>query len=115
LGISFIAALTFARLSILVFYLRLSPIRSFRYTVIGLSVFLCLYTIALVMISLLIFSPIVGSQIRNADNVLDLVYGISNSFTDVCILILPIGVIVPLQMNPRKKVAVLMLFAAGAL
>ncbi|KAI0136855.1 hypothetical protein BJ170DRAFT_689252 [Xylariales sp. AK1849] len=112
-GIFFVIALCLGRLSILVFYLRLSPIRSFRYAVYGVIVFICLQTIACVVLSLLLFSPLVGSQIRNADHVLGLFYGISNILVDLCMLLLPIRVVVPLQMSTKRKVAVLMLFAAG--
>ncbi|KAK6208469.1 thiamine metabolism- protein [Pestalotiopsis sp. IQ-011] len=114
-SIFFALALTLARLSILVFYLRLSPIRSFRWTVLGIITFLCLETLISVTLSLLIFDPAVKGRMKAADQALGMFYGVSNILVDFAILILPIGVVVPLQMSPRRKMAVLCLFGAGSL
>ncbi|KAF3025562.1 hypothetical protein E8E14_011195 [Neopestalotiopsis sp. 37M] len=114
-SIFFALALTLARLSILVFYLRLSPIRSFRWTVHGIITFLCLETLISVVLSLLIFDPVSKDTMKAADQALGMFYGVSNILVDFAILILPIGVVVPLQMSPRRKMAVLCLFGAGSL
>ncbi|KAI0162486.1 hypothetical protein BJ166DRAFT_269580 [Pestalotiopsis sp. NC0098] len=114
-SIFFALALTLARLSILVFYLRLSPIRSFRWTVLSIITFLCLETLISVTLSLLIFDPAVKGRMKAADQALGMFYGVSNILVDFAILVLPIGVVVPLQMSPRRKMAVLCLFGAGSL
>lgn len=110
----FALALTFARLSILVFYLRLSPARSFRWAVHGTITFLCLETLISIALSLLVFDPTTRVRMKAADQSLGMFYGISNILVDIAILLLPVGVVVPLQMNVRRKAAVLSLFGAGA-
>ncbi|KAK6074520.1 integral membrane protein [Seiridium cupressi] len=113
-SIFFALALTFARLSILVFYLRLSPIRSFHWAVHGVIVFLSLETVISVVLSLLIFDSNINDQMKAADQALAIFYGVSNILVDVAILVLPIGVVVPLQMSLQRKIAVLCLFGVGA-
>lgn len=112
-SIFFALALTFARLSILVFYLRLSPMRSFRWAVHGVITFLCLETLISVVLSLLVFSHTTKDMVKAADQSLGMFYGISNILVDIAILFLPVGVVVPLQMSARRKIAVLCLFGAG--
>ncbi|KAM0815365.1 putative G-protein coupled receptors family 1 profile domain-containing protein [Seiridium cardinale] len=113
-SIFFALALTFARLSILVFYLRLSPIRSFHWAVHGVIVFLSLETVISVVLSLLIFDSNINDEMKAADQALGIFYGVSNILVDVAILVLPIGVVVPLQMSLQRKIAVLCLFGVGA-
>ncbi|KAI1860839.1 uncharacterized protein JN550_011301 [Neoarthrinium moseri] len=113
-SIFFSLALTFARLAILVFYLRLSPILPFRWSVYTVIVFLCLYTGASILTSLLVFSVALREKINHADQALGMFYGIANIAVDICILILPLGVVLPLQMSAKRKVALLLLLGAGA-
>ncbi|KAH8201533.1 hypothetical protein TruAng_004304 [Truncatella angustata] len=114
-SIFFALALTFARLSILVFYLRLSPVRSFHWAVHAVSTFLGLNTSLSVVLSLLVFDNNAESKIRAADQALSMFYGISNILVDVAILLLPIGVVWALQMAIRRKIAIICLFGVGAI
>ncbi|ORY58139.1 uncharacterized protein BCR38DRAFT_77195 [Pseudomassariella vexata] len=111
-GIAFTTALALSKLSILVFYLRLSPVRSHRYPVYILMSLLCLYTLGCNIFSLLIFSPL-AQKVKDADTIFTPLYAIGNIVIDFCILLLPIRAVLPLQMSAKRKVLVLMIFTTG--
>jgi hypothetical protein len=114
-GMAFMITLALARLSILVFYLQLSPIRYFHYLVYTLITFVCVYTGAFLVVSCLLLDPAAGGPVREADNVISLFYGICNILIDVCMLLMPLLVVVPLQMSTRRKMSLLALLTAGGL
>lgn len=106
-----------AKLSILAFYLRLSPLRGFRAAVRALMALVVSYTIVCAVVSLLLFSPdpAISENIKEHDNVLSLFYGVCNIVIDVFILLLPVHIVLPLQMSVQRKISVLLLFGAGGL
>ncbi|KAK8016873.1 Integral membrane protein [Apiospora rasikravindrae] len=112
----------FSKLSILFFYLRLSPQQSFRFAVIALIVIVSAYALAYQVVSIFSCKPMRAAwdiTITDATCVdKEAVYmglSISNIIMDVIILLIPIQVVYPLQMSKRQKVSLLMLFATGGL
>lgn len=96
----------------LALYLWLSPDLSHRYTVFGLMAFVVGYMLTSGVFELVTPSFKTLQQARLFTNVF---YGAGNAFMDVCMVLVPIRVIIPLNMSLRKRLAVLVLFTGGAL
>ncbi|KAL4924699.1 uncharacterized protein BDV17DRAFT_300861 [Aspergillus undulatus] len=86
----------------LLFYLRLSPKRSFQWTVYG----------TMVMCVVFLTYPNVK---RLSEYVVQMVPTALNAFTDVVILILPVPTVLNLQMSTRRRIAVLGIICFGSL
>ncbi|KAL2288749.1 hypothetical protein FJTKL_03417 [Diaporthe vaccinii] len=115
-------AITFAKLSLLVLYLQLSPVKSFRISVWVLIVFVCGYSLAYILVMVFRCRPvaaawdmtITGAECYSQVTVM-LVLSIANILVDAALFILPLPVIAPLQMRIEKKVSLILLFATGGL
>ncbi|KAK7994355.1 hypothetical protein PG991_015943 [Apiospora marii] len=112
----------FSKLSILFFYLRLSPQTSFRLVVIALIVIVSAYALAYQVVSIFSCKPMKAAwDITITDSTCvdkEAVYmglSVSNILMDVIILLIPVHVVYPLQMSKRQKTSLLMLFATGGL
>lgn len=120
---TYCTSVSFAKLSILSFYLRLSPEKPFRigvYSLIGLTV---IYTITYIIVILLVCRPVAAnwdlSLAEDAQCFSKLVpmmtLSVANIVIDFSILLIPIHVVVPLQMPRRQKLSLILLFATGGL
>lgn len=115
-------AITFAKLSLLVLYLQLSPVKSFRISVWVLIVFVCGYSLAYILTIIFRCRPlaaawnmnITGAECYSQVTVM-LVLSIANILVDAALFILPLPVILPLQMRIEQKVSLILLFATGGL
>lgn len=102
-------------------YLRLSPDRVFRRAVYMLLAITSLYTTAYVLMSIFLCRPvsaqwdlaITGKCVAKFPLMMTL--SIANIVIDMAILLLPLGVVVPLQMPRFQKTSLLVLFATGGL
>ena len=114
-------AVCFSKLSILSFYLRLSPAAGFRLAVYTLIGIVTAYTIAYEFLSILQCSPVEkfwkpalkGSCIGRMIPMMTL--SVANAVIDVVILLIPLRVVLPLQMPARQKASLVLLFATGGL
>ena len=120
--ILFALAVTTIKVSILFFYDRIFPMRSFRFCAIGvgiLNIIWCIiFTVGLVFAS----KPTAyfwDHAIRNAKGVNEIPFGIgisvANVITDFIVLILPVPILWKLQMKKEKKIAVTAIFLLGGL
>lgn len=102
-------------------YLRLSPDRVFRRTVYTVLTITSLYTTVYIFMSIFLCRPVsaqwdLSVQGQCVDKVsLMMTLSIANILIDVAVLLLPIGVIAPLQMPRMQKASLLVLFATGGL
>lgn len=101
-----------AKLSMLLLYIWLSPDKAHRYTVFGLMAFLVCYMIISGVFQVTTPS---FSTLQQAKLFTNVFYGAGNAFMDVCMVLVPMRVIIPLNMDLKKRLAVLLLFAGGAL
>lgn len=115
----------FAKLSLLVFYLNLSPDRMFRIVVKMIGLCFVLYAVAYALTSIFSCSPVYASWDLAAaasstascinKEMFYLAASIANICMDVIILLVPLRIVVPLQIPKRQKVSLLLLFATGGL
>ncbi|KAL8664813.1 MAG: hypothetical protein Q9168_007835, partial [Polycauliona sp. 1 TL-2023] len=105
------------KISILLFYLRLNPSRSFRRGTIAVIAITTAYMIAAVIAQLLpckpvrkFWNPSTPGTCLNT-NPLYLTNSIINTLIDVLVLILPIPMIVNLQVNTRTKLVLAAIFS----
>ncbi|KAK8064604.1 hypothetical protein PG994_007242 [Apiospora phragmitis] len=115
-------SIIFSKLSILFFYLRLSPQISFRIAVIALIVIVTAYALAYQVVSIFSCKPVKAAwdiTITNSTCVdKEAVYmglSVSNIIMDFIILLIPVHVVYPLQMSKRQKISLVILFATGGL
>lgn len=111
----------FSKLSILFFYLRLSPQAWFRWCTYALISASIIYSLAYVFLNIFPCQPIEAIWDFTIENATCLdpwsaywALSILNIVMDVCTLLLPVPVVVPLQMEKRQKLSLLLLFATGA-
>lgn len=112
-----------AKISLLFFYLRLSPERHFRILVQGLVVIFGLYALIYAMISIFGCQPIYANWDVVAQATAKciekypffLAASIANIVMDFIILLLPLRIVVPLQIPRRQKMSLLFLFTTGGL
>lgn len=110
----------FTKLSLLTFYLQLSPFPKFRVPVwISIGLVSC-YTIIITALLVFTCDPIwMGwSALPDESKCLDrgplyIATGVSNIVTDVIIFLLPIPTVMSLQMSIEKKIAALFVFGLG--
>lgn len=121
IAISYSSCVSFTKLSMLAMYLRLSPDRVFRRAVYVLLAITSLYTIAYILMIIFLCRPvsaqwdlaITGKCVDKSSLLMTL--SIVNIVIDMAILLLPVGVIVPIQMPRMQKASLLVLFATGGL
>ncbi|KAI8653982.1 hypothetical protein NCS56_01354000 [Fusarium sp. Ph1] len=110
-----------AKISLLFFYLRLCPERTFRRIVQVLAGLFITYAIVYAMISLFGCQPIKASWDLVAmatGKCVDkfgffLAASVANVVMDLIILLLPLRIVIPLQIPRRQKLSLLLLFTTG--
>lgn len=113
--------LAFAKLSVLAFYLRISPDRLIRRTVHLLLGLVCLYTLTYILLIVFRCRPVsAGWDLSIEGECVDhtipmLVLAVANIIIDVFIFILPIRIVLPLQIPVLQKISLAVLFATGGL
>ncbi|ROT41304.1 hypothetical protein SODALDRAFT_376997 [Sodiomyces alkalinus F11] len=113
--ITYSLSVSFSKLSILAFYLRLSPARWFRLLVWALMGAISAYSVAYVLISIFTSAAPQSGLAGTSPLTSYMVLSVANIVMDVCTLALPIPVVAPLQMARRQKLSLLLLFATGVL
>ncbi|KAL4919423.1 hypothetical protein BDW62DRAFT_199734 [Aspergillus aurantiobrunneus] len=107
----------------LLFYLRLSPEKSFRWTVYG-TMLLCVIFLAVEwLLAFLQTQPLDAyfhpekypDAKRLNEYVVQMVPTALNAFSDIVILIIPVPTVLNLQMSTRRKIAVLGIICFGSL
>ncbi|KJZ76498.1 hypothetical protein HIM_04227 [Hirsutella minnesotensis 3608] len=117
--LTYAISISFSKLSILSFYLRVSPDLFFRRAVYGLIGLVCAYTVSYILVIVFRCQPVAKSwdlavEGKCIEYLLPMmVLSIANILIDLIILVLPVKVIVPLQIPTRQKVSLVLLFATG--
>ncbi|KAK7936159.1 hypothetical protein PG985_001654 [Apiospora marii] len=111
-----------AKLSILCFYLQLSPVEWFRWSTISLMGAVTVFSITYACVNLFPCRPVAASWNPNITDAvcLDtwggyLALSILNILIDVATLAIPIPILLPLQITVRQKISLIALFGAGAI
>lgn len=111
-----------AKLSLLFFYLKLTPQVWFLRTAKVLMLIIVGYTLGITLSNIFACRPIQAAWDRSIvdkqcinTNALYIATAILNTITDVTMLIIPIPVIMPLQMSRRQKMEVVGIFVLGSL
>lgn len=108
-------------MSLLVFYLRLSPQPWFRWSVWGTMIFIGGYTIGIVFSLIFACKPIAQAwDIRVGGECIDMavlyiVTAAANIFSDLILFCLPIPMVYNLQIPRRQKFGLLFIFFIGSL
>lgn len=113
------SAVTFSKLSILTFYLRLSVQGPFRWTVYALIGTVTVYTIVYEFLIIFQCTPVAkfwkptmdGSCIGRMIPMMTL--SVANALIDIVILLIPLKVVIPLKISTRQKVSLILLFGTG--
>nr|XP_036578664.1 uncharacterized protein CTRU02_11254 [Colletotrichum truncatum]KAF6785996.1 integral membrane protein [Colletotrichum truncatum] len=117
--ITYSTSVSFSKLSILTFYLRLSPERTFRIIVYILLGIVAAYTVAYQLLIIFQCQPVSMSWDINAKGtcigklIPMMTLSVANIFIDIVILLIPIKVVWSLQMARRQKMSLVLLFATG--
>ncbi|KAI1077062.1 hypothetical protein F5B20DRAFT_280804 [Whalleya microplaca] len=116
--------ITFSKLSILAFYLRLSPVKWFRIGVWILFGLVSAYSVSYIFAIIFRCSPVEAGwdltvqalpTTKCSDTLsIMMVLSIANICMDLITLLLPIPIVIPLQMRMAQKISVFMLFTTGA-
>jgi hypothetical protein len=121
-AVSYLIAILFVKLSILILYLRLSPYPGFRVMVSIVMVVTVVYSLTFSF--LIIFRC---SSVAMAWNVkithgscisvktIAVINGIINSTTDFAILLLPIPFLWPLSLPKRQRIALVLIYMTSSL
>ncbi|KAI1462334.1 hypothetical protein F4805DRAFT_474313 [Annulohypoxylon moriforme] len=114
--LSFILSVSFAKMSMLVLYLRLAPHMWFRWTCYICIAIIASYSITAALVESLACRPLEGI----VDESLDAqcydsypAYISLNIGIDIIILLLPIPLVIRMQLPKRQKISVILLFATG--
>ncbi|KAF5545791.1 L-fucose permease [Fusarium mexicanum] len=110
-----------AKISLLFFYLRLSPERTFRIVIYVLISLFGLYALIYAIISFFGCQPIKASwdlAAQATSKCVDkfgffLAASVANVIMDMVILLLPLRIVIPLQIPRRQKMSLLFLFTTG--
>jgi hypothetical protein len=116
-------SLAFSKISILLLYLRLSPVRWFRVLVWLLLCVVVTYALVYNIISVFGCRPIAATwdlKLLASAKCMDqltkyMALSILNIIIDVFELLLPIPVVLPLQMPLKQKLSICLVFATGVL
>ncbi|KAH7329513.1 hypothetical protein B0I35DRAFT_448605 [Stachybotrys elegans] len=118
--LTYACSISFTKLSILAFYLRISPNVMFRRAVYSLIGLIVAYTITYIFLMIFRCQPVAygwditipgGTCIGNLIPMMTL--SVANIMLDTAVLLLPVGVVLPLQIPRRQKISLLFLFATG--
>ncbi|KAF5021270.1 hypothetical protein F66182_6668 [Fusarium sp. NRRL 66182] len=107
------------KLSVLTFYLRISPDKFVRRAVHTLMSLVCTYTLAFILLIIFRCRPVSSGwdltiQGQCIDKTIpELILAICNISVDICILCLPARIVQPLQIPTRQKISLAILFATG--
>ncbi|KAL4801866.1 hypothetical protein BDV18DRAFT_167216 [Aspergillus unguis] len=111
------------KMTFLLFYLRLTPQRSFQWTVYGTMLMCLVFLIIEWLLAFLQARPLDAffhpdkypdAKFLN-QYIVEMVPSALNAFSDIVILIIPIPSVLKLQMNARRKIAVLAIICFGSL
>lgn len=112
----------FAKLSILCWYLQLSPEEWFRWSTMALIGAVAVFSVTYACVNLFPCQPVAASWNYNIEGsqCLDtwggyLALSILNIVIDVATLSIPIPILLPLQITVRQKISLIALFGAGAM
>ena len=115
-------AISCSKLSILFFYLRLSPQEWFRRSVFALIGFTIAYSLTYALIFIFRCKPIHAGWDMTVQNpvcvdakTIMLVLSVLNIVMDVTTLVLPVPVVISLNMRKAQKLSVMLLLASGTL
>ncbi|KAF7560434.1 hypothetical protein G7046_g3723 [Stylonectria norvegica] len=117
--LTFALSIACSKLSILTFYLRISPDRIFRRAVYGLIGLVIAYTLASILLLIFQCQPVSAGWDRSVEGTCIgyvapmMILGVSNIVVDIVILCLPIKVVLPLQIPVKQKISLGFLFATG--
>ena len=121
----YLIAIMCTKLSILLLYLQLFRInRSFRYLCFGTMGFVVVYCVTFFFIEAFNCDPVVkvwhelsyvGPYKCFDNSMVEMVIGGFNIGTDLFILVMPIPLILGLQMDKKRKIGLLAIFATGIL
>ncbi|RSM19222.1 hypothetical protein CDV31_001898 [Fusarium ambrosium] len=111
-----------SKLALLVFYLRLSPQRWFRIATWSTIVFIGGYTVGIFFACIFSCKPIAMSwDVTITDGVcinrpsLYIATAVANIISDVILFFLPIPMVIKLQIPPRQKIGLVIIFGIGSL
>jgi hypothetical protein len=113
---------SFAKIALLVFYLRLSPQRWFRYSVFATLGIIVAYTTGIFFSLIFACDPIersfdititTGSCINSA--ALYIATAAANITSDVILFVLPIPMVVKLQVPLKQKIGLMFIFGVGSM
>ncbi|KAI5795795.1 hypothetical protein EDC01DRAFT_614515 [Geopyxis carbonaria] len=120
--LQYLIILFFTKASILAFYWRLSRQRSYRLAIVAVAATVAVYTAALLLVNIFECPADVSrawhpSFPRGCNNLVAVYYGMAafNIISDVVILLLPLPTVLALQVNRRKRAALLLVFSCGAI
>ncbi|RPB03286.1 hypothetical protein L873DRAFT_1826348 [Choiromyces venosus 120613-1] len=117
--LQYLLTLFFIKASILSFYRRISPKRSYQISVWIVSGIVVAYTVAMLFIFECPKDPSrawAADFPKGCDNVVDVHYFMMapfNILSDIVILLLPLPSLLGLQINKRKRAALLLIFSCG--
>ena len=123
-GTIYMPTIMFTKLSIICFYLRLSPYRLFHWICFFMIGIIVAWGVGFTFTSIFMCSPIkaaweiqpFGTRVKCVDLAkTGMVLAISNAIIDTIILLLPIPMIWHLKLSTRKKLAVYALLGLGGL
>lgn len=110
-----------AKLSVLAFYLRISPDRVIRRAVHVLICLVCIYTFCFLVLNIFRCRPVSANWDLSVEgDCIDrqipmLTLAIANILIDLSVLCLPIRIVIPLQIPTPQKISLALLFATGGL
>ncbi|KAA8911393.1 hypothetical protein FN846DRAFT_792269 [Sphaerosporella brunnea] len=120
--LQYLLVLYFVKMSILCFYSRLSPKKGYRWCVYGLGVIITTYTIAMLFVNIFECPGDISrawhpSFPQGCNNLVIVYYAMAafNITTDILIFLLPLPTVLALQVNNRKRGALLLIFSIGSL
>lgn len=112
----------FTKLSLLLFYLRISPATWFRWTTKALILVVAGYSTGITLSYIFACSPIeatwdVAITQKTCIHLpaLYIVTAVLGVATDIVLLVLPLSVVLDLQMSTRRKVELVFIFGIGSL
>ncbi|KAI9761537.1 MAG: hypothetical protein M4579_000928 [Chaenotheca gracillima] len=115
-------SMMFAKLAILIFYMRISPQKTFHYAIYATMFILVAYNLALMLSLIFACHPIEKSWnvLITEGSCIDrtaiyLSNGILNIITDLIIFVLPVPMVWGIQLPKRQKLGVLAFFSVGSL
>ncbi|KAF8053884.1 hypothetical protein FPV67DRAFT_1443036 [Lyophyllum atratum] len=120
--LQYLLVLYFVKASILCFYYRLSPKRLYRWSVYALGGIITVYTTAMFFVNVFECPDDITRAWKpefpqGCNNLVIVYYAMAafNITTDILIFLLPMPTVFALQVNARKRTALLLIFSIGSL